>query len=216
MNSAISLRIGPRPCLIMTARMVLPGISICYENLGDTYMKMGISYATLLRYLPTPSPVLTWAMLLPGEIRQAIFSYDRCLPIKVETWDKVRSYALHTRSPVPRYSCTPNGALVRTGYCSCTRFRRVVLTAGMVLPGGRGGVPRQPRARALLSRRAPVLPTPSTLPAPVLAYGNSSGTACYRPTPSTLPLPIDVWLYARCSDRACCMMCIQYRRAAVW
>jgi hypothetical protein len=34
------------------------GISVCYENLGDTYMKM-------------------------GEVRQAIFSYDRCLPIKV-------------------------------------------------------------------------------------------------------------------------------------
>ena len=40
------------------------GISICYENLGDTYMKM-------------------------GEKKQAIFSYDRCLPIKVETWDKL-------------------------------------------------------------------------------------------------------------------------------
>ena len=50
------------------------GIAICYENLGDTYMKM-------------------------GDIREAVHAYERCLPIKVETWDKVWPWIPAPRAP---------------------------------------------------------------------------------------------------------------------
>ncbi len=83
------------------------GISICYENLGDTYMQMGelrqatqfFGYAScvLLCLFSDQQPsrlgrvVGMFILTDSGLTRcgQAIFSYDRCLPIKVETWDKV-------------------------------------------------------------------------------------------------------------------------------
>jgi len=49
-------------------------------------------------------------------ISQAIFSYDRCLPIKVETWDKVRNIRRNTNSADPfQLEIALNDVFIRKG-----------------------------------------------------------------------------------------------------